>query len=263
MSSNPRRNKTTISGMTTGVVWAAGRNAGRFFGKKIDTTDFRSLASRMAWGMWLVTLDPNIKTLKDLSGKRIGGGIRGQSHWAMQPELLLKEAAGVEDVVMAYIGPGQLAGALLDGRVDASVVMSAHSLDLEHIFALSVTRDLMASGRDIYHINVPADVVADYAAKTGAPWQTWELPAGSLDASQTKPVTVFGDIDFVMAHKDFPDEVAYEIKKFLLDVNVQAGKYVAIGSSWTKKSTCTFPVLEPHPASVKACEDAGVPVVRK
>ena len=71
--------------------------------------------------VWLATLDPNIKSVKDLAGKKIGLGRVTQINWAIQPEWVLKygydlpkgkvdiQYIGTKEAVDAYVSirPGQ------------------------------------------------------------------------------------------------------------------------------------------------------------
>ena len=80
------------------------------------------LGTWQAWPVacsYFLTLDPDIKTVQDLVGKRVHGGNPGHP-WLAETEIILK-AAGIRDQVTVIQGGKDRLDALSDREVDASI----------------------------------------------------------------------------------------------------------------------------------------------
>ena len=124
MAANKKRYKTTTFWSSTGGLWAAETAQKGFFPKPIPRDDFRWLVTRSSNCIWFGTLDPNIKSIKDFSGKKIGLGRRSQTHWALFTTKAIKVGEGVNDAKLEYLGNHAGMAALLDGRVDVTVLIA-------------------------------------------------------------------------------------------------------------------------------------------
>lgn len=258
MGTNKKRWKTTVTWSSTGAFWAGNTKQEGFFAKRIPSDDFRWLVTRTSTCIFFGALDDKIKSIKDFAGKKIGMGLRSQTHWGLFATRAIQYGMGVKNASLDYLGPNPATAAMLDRRVNAAVLLSYMPADLSFISVSPPMRKLEASGRKYHFISIPQAATDKINKGMNGVFVTHKLPANSMP-NQTKPLECMGDFVFMAAHKSFPDDIAYQITKVYLDINVSAGKYIGGGKLYTRKSICTIPPgIKPHPAAIKACKDEGV-----
>lgn len=258
MAKNKKRYKTTTFWSSTGALWAADTAQKGFFPKRIPVDNFRWIVTRSSNCIWFTTLDPKIKSIKDFSGKRIGLGRRSQTHWALFTTKAIQDGAGVKDANLQYLGNHAGTTALLDGKVDVAVGLATITKDQKVVFPSGPVRKLAATGRDFYHIPIPNDVTNKVNDVLKAPFVAHRMEAKKLP-NQNETLDCLGDYAFMASHKEFPDEVAYELTKVYLEIDNAAGKYLGGGKLYRRASMCIVPKgIQPHPASLKACKDFGI-----
>ena len=89
---------------------------------KIDS--FRVIGGLYAEAVQLVTLDPEIKSVEDLAGKKVSIGAAGSGVYFNAIDVL--EAAGLteDDIIPQYQSFGDSADALKDGKIDAAFIVA-------------------------------------------------------------------------------------------------------------------------------------------
>jgi TRAP-type uncharacterized transport system substrate-binding protein len=122
MSSNPEREKTSVAMSSTGAIWAGATGQEGFFKEKLPTEDLRWLMTRSANCLWFLSTDPDVKSIQDFSGKKIGMGLRSQTHPGLFATLMIEKGAGVDDANLEYLGSADALSALADGHVDAALL---------------------------------------------------------------------------------------------------------------------------------------------
>ena len=101
--------------------WQAGKGL-KPFEKKYPTV--KLLANYYILSVWLATLDPDLKSGRDLTGKKIGIGRPVRVNMAVEPEWVVRHGWGIRDqVIIEYLGAKQIITTLLDGLVDASAIL--------------------------------------------------------------------------------------------------------------------------------------------
>ena len=257
LATNKKRFKTTVSWTSTGALWAADTAAKGFFDKRIPRDTFRWLVTRSSNCIWFVSLDDKIRSIKDFSGKRIGLGLRSQTHWGLFTTTAIN-AAGVHDADLEYLGNNGAMTAMLDGRVDAAVAITTNTSDLKIIFPSGPVRKLDASGRDFVNIPITKDIVAKIDKDMNAPFVSHTFPPNTV-SHQPTPMECMGDYAMLASHKEFPDDLAYAVTQAYLMVGDEAGKYLGGGKLYRRNNMCVVPPgIEPHPAALKACKDFGI-----
>jgi len=257
MSSNAKRFETTTFWSSTGGLWAAKTAQEGFFSERIDTGVFRWLVTRSSNCIWFASLKPEIKSIKDFAGRKVGLGRRSQTHWALFTSKAIQVGMGVKDANLEYLGNNAAMSAMLDGRVDVAVMLATMTTDQKVVFPAGPVRKLAATGRKYTNIPIPGAAVDKVNSTLDAPFVAHTLAANKAP-NQPKPVECMGDYVFMAAHKDFPDKLAYALTKVYLEIDDSAGKYLGGGKLYRKDSMCIVPKgISPHPASLKACNDMG------
>jgi len=168
-------------GFAQSDVMAYAFNGERTFAETGASTGFSTVANLYMEQVQVITVDPSIKTIADLAGKKVSVGAAGSGVFFNAVDVLGIYGLDVEkDIVPTYQSFGDSAEALKDGQIDAAFIVagapttavtdlasgreiSVVSLDEEHI------NDLIASspyyskaviGKDVYGTAEDATTVA-------------------------------------------------------------------------------------------------------
>jgi len=236
--------------------WMAGKGM-KPFDKKYEAPQL--VGNYFYVSNWLATLDKNIKTGKDLIGKKIALGRTPQVNWTIEPEAIITHGWGIRDQVkIEYAGTKAASKALLDGLVDAAI-MGGYFDPLSMKLSLSpATLEFLASGRKIYFIPWTKDAIEKTKASLGMPLIYVELPPNVVKF-QPEPLEIYTDTAGWFAAPEFPEELAYEFAKVLLDNVTKFGEYGGIGKLMSKKGLIFGGTAETiHPGAYKAYKEEGV-----
>jgi len=103
-------------------------------------------------------------------------------------------------------------------------------------------------------------MVEQYNKKTGASFHVRKYPPGTLP-NQPKEVTTFGNFLLMSAHKDLPEDLAYELTKMWIKMGPVVARYNAMGKIWTPESISAAARLTPqavHPGAMRAYRELGL-----
>ena len=261
MAAQKKRWKNTVFGNSSGAEWLSKKAIKPFFDKPI-TQEWKYLWGECIWtGGNLVVLDPKIKTPADLVGKRIGLGLRTQTHHGGIATVILKEGYGVtaENSTLEYLGPKAAVDALLDGRVDAAAIHIFTTVGFDPVIPSGQLLQLGSSGRDFHYLNINPEIIEKVNDKVGSPFLSIHIPAGKMPG-QKVPVNFFADIGWKTAHPSFPEDLAYRLVKSVITYAPEVGKYFAFGKLWAKPDLFTLGLSEQntHPGAIRAYKEAGL-----
>ena len=233
----------------------------KYFFPKPLRVNWKYLYSEAIWtqGFWMATLNPNIKSLADLKGKRIGLGIPGQSDWGMDLYLFLNIGYGIteENSHIEWLGPMKATEALLDGRVDAAAMGMAMNIDGK-AFPAPPVRTLEASKRKVYWLTADPQAVKklNKVLYNGtAKFRT--LPAGVLPF-QDKALQMATDIGYKAVHPNFDEKLAYEIVKMVAKLGPKMAKVHGFWKLWSPRQMLLELTEEnTHPGAIRAYKELG------
>jgi uncharacterized protein len=266
MAKDKRLQKTATFGSSTLAIYLAETGYKPFFDEPTKVDDFRHLHGEYLLGQsWFVTFDPSIKSVADLKGKAIGIGLKTQTHWGGATTFMLDKGYGItaENTQINNLGPVRGLDALFDGQVVAAL-LSVNVDATQKKFQVGPTvTTIAASGREYHMIPWPKELVAKVVRETGFPIYSVTIPPNTLP-NQPKPFEIFADIGTRSVHKDFPDELAYELTKAFIEIGPKAGALSTIGQLWNKE-TMVAPFAfdwkhkdKIHPGAKRAFEEAGM-----
>ena len=163
-------------------------NGERTFAETGACTGFSTVANLYMEQVQIVTVDPSIKTVADLAGKKVSVGAAGSGVYFNAVDVLGVYGLDVEkDIVPTYQSFGDSAEALKDGQIDAAFIVagapttavtdlasgreiSLVSLDQEHIDKLiesspyyspnTIAKDVYDTAEDATTVAVGAVVIA-------------------------------------------------------------------------------------------------------
>lgn len=262
IAKTPGQWRDTMLGSAVVLEWAAKTGLKPFYPEPLPSVgDLRVIGAMGSTGSFWVTFDPSIKTPRDFAGKSISTGLLSQNEWGMYPRMLL-DGWGITRQLRSFnaLGPDKNINALLDGKVQAAMMVTFFAPDMKEIIVPAPFNQLLASNRSFYYVNVPADMIADYNKKTGAGFSVRTFKANAM-AKQTAPFTSFGNEMTVSAHKSFPEDLAYEFAKLWVKMGPVVAKYNALGKLWTPDGIAGPVRQDParaHPGALKAYKELGL-----
>ncbi len=89
---------------------------------KIDS--FRTVAGLYAEAVQLVTVNPDIKSVSDLAGKKVSIGAPGSGVYFNAVDVLSAAGLTVDDIIPQYQNFDQSADSLKDGKIDAAFIVA-------------------------------------------------------------------------------------------------------------------------------------------
>lgn len=229
--------------------------------KKLQSVDMRMASIYTQAAHWLVTFNPNIKTVNDLAGKKIGIGGRAQTLYGAQPTMFLEYMGMAKKIDIQYSGFGGAKTALLDGLVDAALVNASVGPPTPPAPGSTLV-EILASGKPVYHISwgTPERVVEWNKKKFNG---RMLCPSITIKAAEIKGMTqdVVALTGFYGwgGHKDLQDDLAYEFVKTHIKHAEKFKLYHAHGKFYAPQFFVPpLPEKWIFPGAVRAYKEAGV-----
>ncbi|MSQ88147.1 MAG: TAXI family TRAP transporter solute-binding subunit [Betaproteobacteria bacterium] len=231
------------------AAWDGYKAQGKFSGAEVPV---RALMVAYPNRMHVVTVEGRgINSFADLKGKRVSTGAPNSATELMTQRLL--EAYGMDwnkDIRRDRLTPEKSADAIKDNKSDAFFFVVG-------IPTSSVT-DLAATPGTKIKLIDHAEAVEKMVAKHGPLYVRDVIPAGSYPG-QDKVNHVATVWNLLVAHRDMPDQVAYNILKTIFDkkadlilVHKEAANFEVKTQS---KAAATIPY---HPGAVKYYAERGL-----
>jgi len=241
--------KTNLALSMADAAWDGYKAQGKFSGGAVPV---RTLMVAYPNRMHVVTVEGRgINSFADLKGKRVSTGAPNSATELMTQRLL--EAYGMDwakDIRRERLTPEKSAEAIKDNKLDAFFFVVG-------IPTSSVT-DLAATPNTKIKLIDHADAVEKRVAKHGPLYVRDVIPTGSYPG-QDKPNAVATVQNLLEAHKDMPDQVAYNILKTIFDKKaelIQVHKEAAnFDVKHQSKAGGTIPY---HPGAVKYFAEKGI-----
>jgi TRAP transporter TAXI family solute receptor len=241
--------KTNLALSMADAAWDGYKAQGKFSGGAVPV---RTLMVAYPNRMHVVTVEGRgINSFADLKGKRVSTGAPNSATELMTQRLL--EAYGMDwskDIRRERLTPEKSAEAIKDNKLDAFFFVVG-------IPTSSVT-DLAATPNTKIKLIDHADAVEKMVAKHGPLYVRDVIPTGSYPG-QDKPNAVATVQNLLVAHKDMPDQVAYNILKTIFDKKaelIQVHKEAAnFDVKHQSKAGGTIPY---HPGAVKYFAEKGI-----
>ena len=148
----------TVQSDTMSYAWEGTRS---FDSGKVDS--FRVVAGLYAEAVQLVTMDPNIKSAKDLAGRAVSIGAPGSGVYFNAIDVLTAAGLTENDIKPTYQSFGDSADALKNGQIDAAFIVAGAPTTA--VTDLATTKDTYLVSLDSEHIAKLLET-SDYYTKT-------------------------------------------------------------------------------------------------
>jgi TRAP transporter TAXI family solute receptor len=259
----PEKRNNYLIFSSTGEIWQARNRKGQYGKIDFNFEDVRFVCLLGIAMNGINTLNPDIKTLKDLEGKKVILDDNKNGDRQVTNIGIMKEAGvDVGKINFQYAPPKPATDALRDGLVDVAFNGAALK-GLPHSYATSpFTRELLAT-KSVHFISFPKDAVMAYKKKSGHPLGYRKLPPGSYGPKQTEPVEVLVKPLGFCAHISVPDRVITEALRCAYENAHKFKEYTGMGAVFTKDTMASLGIPEAwyHPAALKFYKEKGVPLV--
>lgn len=183
-----------------------GWNGLRTFEKEGKIESFRVVGGLYAEAVQLVTMNPEIKTVADLRGKKVSIGAAGSGVYFNAMDVLSAAGLSETDIVPQYQSFADSADALKDGKIDAAfIVAGAPTPAIQELSATS----------NIYLIPIDGDI-ATKVMETSPFYATYTIPAGTYSGQSADVTTVTIKATLIVSASASEDDV-YNLTKAIFD----------------------------------------------
>lgn len=194
----------------------------------------------------IVRADSDIFSMKDLKGKRITASA-GNTIQNQLPIIMEAYGYSPEDYEAVPLTQSEGADALKDGNVD--VIMQTTSVGSSAYTDLTNTIDCRFISMDEEHVN---------KINGAYPYITADnIPAGSYPNQDDEIISVT-TTNFLISHKDVPDELVYAVVKALHVYNADLDEIHYLGKKFNPEFTINNATIEIHPGAVKYYKEIGL-----
>ncbi len=217
---------------------------------KIDT--FRTVGGLYAEAVQLVTMDPNIKSVADLAGKKVSIGAAGSGVYFNAMDVLNAAGLTEEDIIPQYQSFADSADALKDKKIDAAFIVAGPPTPA--ITELFTTNTAYL---------VPIDgAIADKLLEDHPFYTVHSIPANTYkgQTEEVKTVTVKATL---IVSASASEEDVYNLTKAIFD-NVEAITAAhAKGAELTLENATSGMTVPFHAGAAKYFKEKGITVETK
>lgn len=182
----------------------------RSFEKDGKVDSFRVVAGLYAEAVQLVTMDANIKSVKDLKGKKVSIGAPGSGVYFNAMDVLAAAGLTEKDIQPQYQSFADSADALKDGKIDAAFVVAGAPTP-------AITE--LCTTNKAYLVPIDGDV-ANEMMKSCPFYTTYTIPAKTYNGQEQDVTTVTVKATLIVSANASEDDV-YKLTKAIFE-NVSA-----------------------------------------
>ena len=182
----------------------------RSFEKDGKVDSFRVVAGLYAEAVQLVTMDENIKSVKDLKGKKVSIGAPGSGVYFNAMDVLTAAGLTEEDIQPQYQSFADSADALKDGKIDAAFVVAGAPTP-------AITE--LCTTNKAYLVPIDGDV-AEKMMESCPFYTTYTIPAKTYNGQEQDVTTVTVKATLIVSASASEDDV-YKLTKAIFE-NVSA-----------------------------------------
>ena len=193
----------TVQSDVMAYAWAGTRS----FEKEGKIDSFRVIAGLYGEAVQLVTMDPAIKSVKDLKGKKVSIGAPGSGVYFNAVDILAAAGMTEDDIVAQKQSFADSAEALKDKKIDAAFIVAGAPTPA--IQELSATND-------VYLVPIDGDVATKLMEGEDSFYTTYKIPAGTYKG-QTEDVTTVTVKATLIVSASASEEDVYNITKAIFD----------------------------------------------
>lgn len=167
---------------------------------------FRVIGGLYAEALQLVTMDPEIKSVADLKGKKVSIGAAGSGVYFNAMDVLAAAGLTEADIIPQYQSFGDSADALKDRKIDAAFIVAGAPTPAIQELCTSATA---------YLVPIDGDIAAKLMASSPY-YTTYKVPAGTYNG-QTEDVTTVTVKATLIVSTSADEDAVYNVTKAIFD----------------------------------------------
>lgn len=179
----------------------------RTFEKEGKMDSFRVIAGLYAETVQLVTMDPTIKSVKDLRGKKVSIGAAGSGVYFNAVDVLNAAGLTEDDIIAQKQSFADSADALKDGKIDAAFIVAGAPTPA--IQELSTTNN-------VYLVPIDGDIATKLMEGDESFYTATKIPANTYK-NQSADVTTVSIKATLIVSASASEEDVYNITKAIFD----------------------------------------------
>jgi hypothetical protein len=196
----------------------------------------------------IITLDPEIKSVADLKGKRVSIGAAGSGVYFNAIDVLGAYGLTENDIVPTYQGFGDSVEALQDGQIDAGFVVAG---------APTTAPTSLAASRQIYLISID-DEHADKLVEDIPTYTKAVIPADVYNLTEDCNTVAVNSV--VIAGNDVSDADVYNFLYGIYENLDDLAKAHSVANSLSLELASSITTVPYHPGAVQYFADKGIEV---
>lgn len=215
---------------------------------KVDS--FRVIGGLYEEAIQLITVDPEIKTVADLKGRKVSIGAAGSGVYFNAVDVLKAAGMTIDDIEPQYQSFNDSADALKDGKIDAAFVVAGAPTPA--ITELSKTKTA-------YLIPIDGEI-AETLMENSPYYTAYHIPAGTYDKQDADVTTVTVMATLIVSASASEDDVYNITKAIFDDAATIEGKH-AKGAELTLENATNAGITAPfHAGAAKYFAEKGITV---
>jgi TRAP transporter TAXI family solute receptor len=192
----------------------------------------------------VITIDPNIKTIADLKGKRLGIGAVGSNSALEAMRILEKHGLNEGDYWAENLDLGESCTKMKDGHLDA--VFNKTSVP-------SPTVNELAFSTNIHMVPLDEKVIEEWMKDDPTMSKIYVAP-GMYRGVDDRPLT-YGQKSMICVRPDFSEEAAYKITKVLMENQEELKAAAPVFAPSTIEDFADTVGIPLHPGAAKYFEE--------
>ncbi len=261
VAADPKKQKRTFFTCSVDMYELAKKGTPPFDKNAVKIKELMVLAYQQSLAGMIITLDPDIKTLADLKGKRVATWPRGTTKFDLTYSLVAGAGKDVTDSIQwqftGYAGYNDM----ILGKTDAAFGFLPERGP--GVYTTVPKLKELISKRRVYFVSATpamrARTLKEFGPGYGA---TAIVKKGALGKDVPRQDTM--GINIVLGwtvYPQMPPEVAYEIVKVMYDNREKFKHYHSAGKNLSKDRLGAFPAAKDrwHPGARRLFEEKGIP----
>ena len=225
-------------------------NGTRSFEEDGKIESFRTVAGLYAEAVQLVSVNPEIKSVSDLKGKKISIGAPGSGVYFNAVDVLSAAGLSIDDIKPQYQNFDESADALKDGKIDAAFIVAGAPTPA--ITELSMTNSNVRI--------VPIDgEIAEKLMKDNTFYSVYKIPAQTYKNQTEEVSTVTVKATLIVSESASEDDV-YNLTAAIFDNMDAITKEHAKGAELSLENATDGLTVPFHAGAAKYFEEHGIKV---
>ena len=213
---------------------------------------FRVIGGLYAEALQLVTMDPEIKSVADLKGKKVSIGAAGSGVYFNAVDVLAAAGLTEADIIPQYQSFGDSADALKDRKIDAAFIVAGAPTPAIQELCTSATA---------YLVPIDGDIAAKLMAASPY-YTTYKVPAGTYNG-QTEDVTTVTVKATLIVSTSADEDAVYNITKAIFDNADTITAAHAKGAELSLENATSGMTAPFHAGAAKYFKEKGIDVESK